>query len=457
MTPTPSSPADQRAAASDIIAALDAAPYTRRHRLFVATLLAALMFDYMKPYTISFVIPGMRAMWGLSPTAASYLAVAGLTGTAIGSIFWGVVADRIGRRPTLLWTVAIFSVASLCGISMTFEQTLLACFVMGFGVGGEMPIVFALAAEYLPVASRARALLFLGIVGALGGYALAAMVATVSNMLFPLDTAWRAMWLINILPGLIILVLRSRVVPESARFLLARGRTEEAARAAEALVGRIAAGEGSRARARVAEGLSPASTWTLSARTAALAFFSFGWGLANFGFLTWLPTLLGRLGYSVSASSGYLALSALVALPALALTGLLITRWSTRWTLVSYAIAGAGILFLLGAGVAGGWMTTPALVILTSLALLFMSSLGGSFSLYAAEVFPTTARARRSGLVAGAGKVGGVVGPYLGGLWLAAGRSEFVLQVPFAVALAAGALLLAMAGVETRGRSLESI
>lgn len=168
----------QRKDGREIIAALDHASFTRRHAVFLAALLAALVFDYAKPFTISFVIPGMREMWGLSEASASYLAVAGLFGTMVGSVFWGLMADRIGRRTTLLWTVGIFSVATVCGLAMDYWQSLLACFVMGTGVGGETPIVFALAAEYVPARLRGRTLLFLGIVGSTAGYALAALIAT---------------------------------------------------------------------------------------------------------------------------------------------------------------------------------------------------------------------------------------------------------------------------------------
>ncbi len=151
------------------------------------------MFDYAKPFTISFVIPGMRQMWGLSAVSASYLPIAGLSGTMVGSVLWGFAADRIGRRATLLWTVGIFSAATVCGLALQYWQSLLACFVMGLGVGGEAPIVFALAAEYLPVRVRGRLLLFLGIVGSTAGYALAAVIATVATALFPDTVAWRLM------------------------------------------------------------------------------------------------------------------------------------------------------------------------------------------------------------------------------------------------------------------------
>jgi putative MFS transporter len=442
------------AAGADLVAAIDEAPFTRRQKTFVAALLAALVFDYMKPFTIAFVIPGIRATWGLTAEEASYLAVAGLSGTVIGSLFWGYMADRIGRKRTLLWTVGIFTAASFCGLSPDYWCTLAFCFAMGFGVGGEAPIVFALATEYLPVRVRGRAVLFIGIIGIVAGYAGAALVATGANAILPPDTAWRAMWLFNLVPGLLILVLRSRVVPESARFLLAQGRVHEARREAESLLGPLAL---QTAAAAPAPAPPVGGVATLYGRTMALSFFSFAWGLANFGFAIWLPTLLERVGYSGAVSSAYLSFSALIALPAITLTGLLLTRWSTRWTLVLYAAGGAAALVALGASLSGYLPGVMLLVLTSSLSLFFVTSLGGAFSLYAAEVFPTEIRARRSGVVAGAGKLGGVVGPYLGGVWLAGGGSSLGLQIPLALSLVVAAVVLGIAGVETRSRALEQI
>ncbi len=439
----------------EIIAALDSAPFTRRHRLFLAALLAALAFDYMKPATLGFVMPGMREMFDLSQTAASYLAVSGLTGTMVGSMFWGFMADRIGRRRVLLWTVGIFSVASLCGLAMEYWQSLLACFVMGIGVGGEAPLVFALAAEYMPVKVRGRTILFLGIVGSTAGYALAAGTAAVVKAIYPEMFAWRLLWLVGVIPAALILVLRSKVIPESARYLLARGRVEEARRAAESLVGPIpdvAGREKGPGRPVIASADS-----RLYGRTVALSFFSFAWGLANFGFIVWLPTLLGKLGYGAATSSGYLALSALIALPALILTSLLFNGWSSRGTLVVYAMAGGLTLVCLGAVVTGALLTPVFLVLVISLAFLFITSIGGAFPLYAAEVYPTVMRGRRTGIVSAAGRLGAVIGPFAGGLWLTAGGSALGLESILAAALVVAALILAMVGLETRGKALEQI
>jgi putative MFS transporter len=179
--------------------------------------------------------------------------------------------------------------------------------------------------------------------------------------------------------------------------------------------------------------------------------------LANYGFVTWLPTVLRGLGYTGATSSGYLALSALVALPALAITTLLVTRWSTRWTLATFALGGGLALAALGAGAAVGWLTPLSLVVVTGIAFFFLTSIGSVFSPYAAEVFPTQVRARRSGTVAAASRFGGVVGPFFGGLSLTASGSVLGLQLPLAAMLVLAAAVMALAGVETRGRTLEQI
>jgi putative MFS transporter len=273
---------------------------------------------------------------------------------------------------------------------------------------------------------------------------------------------------VQLLPAALILLLRRNVVPESARFLVAKGRVREAREAAELLIGQIddgarpkqesAGSEDEVAKKTSREGAAGGPRMPgLYGRTFGLALFSFAWGLANFGFVTWLPTLLEDLAYPGRSSSGYLSLSALIALPALAITGYLLTKWSTRWTLASYAVGGALALVALGASASDELLTPFLLIILAGLVFFFITSIGGAFSVYAAEVFPTAIRARRSGIVAGVGKLGAVVGPYLGALWLAGEGSALGLQLPFAGALLLAAVVLAIAGVETRDLTLEQI
>ena len=365
---------------------------TRRHWGFLLSLLGALAFDSMKPATTGFVMPGMKEMFGLSPQTASYLGVSGLTGTFLGSLVWGFLGDRIGRRRGLLFTVTIFIVASFCGAAMEYWQSLLACLVMGFGVGGEVPLVFALAAEYIPARMRGPALLALGILGYALGYALAAGVATVSHLLLDSMNAWRLMWLLGLVPAAFILVLRSRIIPESARFLIAQGRLREARLAAESLIGPIPDSDPWDEPPKTVGASTPVARlfWKrYLSQTLSLGLFSFSWGIANFGFVIWLPTLMTQLGYKNAQSSSYLALSALLAVPALAVSTWLYTRWSTKGTLVAYALGGGLAIAAMGAALGGALVSAPTLIGLVSLTILFLTSLGGAYPIYTAEVFST--------------------------------------------------------------------
>ncbi|MBI3732546.1 MAG: MFS transporter [Chloroflexi bacterium] len=444
-----------------IIDALDNSPLTRRHQIFLVALVAALTFDYAKPFNIAFVIPGMKAMWGLSAVESSYLAVAGLSGIVIGSVVWGFVADRIGRRPTLLWTVAVFSIACLCGLAVAYWNSLLACFIMGFGVGGEAPIVYALAAEYLPAKGRARSLLFLGMLGSLLGYLQVALVSAVLKSFLPETDAWRWMWLLNIPLGLIVFVMRNNVVPESARYLIKKGRIDEARASAERFVGVITTPPQSSPSVQSHIAASqPASTiapTSLRARTIAIGVFAFGAGLANFSFVTWLPTMLINLGYSGASSSLFLAVSALSALPALVLTSIVLRKWGTRGTLVGYALAAGAALFALGYGATFGLFTPLLMIPLMGVIFFLVTSINGTLSFYGAEIFPTSVRVRRSGIISAVNRLGGVVGPFFGGLYLTAGGNWFGLNLPLTIGLVIGAVVLYIVGVETHSRSLEQI
>lgn len=453
----------QRSVGQAIINALDQSPFTKRHAIFTAAILASLFFDYGKPIALSFVIPGMRETFGLTPVQGSLLPLFGLTGTTIGAIFWGWMSDRVGRRVTLLWTVAIFSVASLCGLTQAYWQSLLACLIMGFGVGAEVPAV--LAAEYIPARYRARALLFLGIIGWLGGYAITASLSALFNTFLDPTYAWRLIWLVNIIPGVLIVVMRRRILPESARFLLHKGKVDEALLAAESIVGPIKVdhllngpAEDAGGKATDATGMSLSVPHSrLHWRAVLLGLFSLLVGFANFGFVIWLPTILQNLQIETTVASANLAASSLIAIPALILTIPILHRLGTRRTLITYAL-GAGIaMFFLGLGTGRGNVSTFFLIAVVSAIFFFMTSIGGVLSLYGVEIFPTGLRARLSGLVAALGRVGALSGPFTVSIWIQRSGAISVLEIALAVILVLAAVFLVTLRVETHGRTLEQI
>jgi putative MFS transporter len=179
------------------------------------------------------------------------------------------------------------------------------------------------------------------------------------------------------------------------------------------------------------------------------------WGLANFGFLLWLPMNLRAMGMDAATATSLLARSAFLALPGTLLVIWLYHRWSSVKTLVAFiALSAASLLgfFLLGwLGVA----STAGMALATVALLVSSSGVIATLIPYASEIYPVHLRATGAGLIAASSKLGGILGAGLGVLGLFADLS--LSAVAIAVPMLAAALLLAKNGIDTRGRRLEDI
>jgi len=149
---------------------LDDAPMTGAQWRTATVLVVALIVDVMKPATLGFIIPGLRAEYGLTTAQVALLPVVALTGTTIGSILWGVLADRVGRRAAILLASLMFIGTAICGVMPVFELNLLMCFIMGLSAGGMLPIEFALFSETMPRRKRGFLLVLTAGLGTAGGY-----------------------------------------------------------------------------------------------------------------------------------------------------------------------------------------------------------------------------------------------------------------------------------------------
>ena len=440
--------AAQLAASQDIvISPPEDAPLGPAHWMLMAVLVIALVIDIMKPATLGFVLPGMMSEYRVDKATISTFPFAALVGTVIGSIVWGIIADIYGRKATILLSAVMFVGTSICGAMPSLAWNVGMCFLMGVAAGGMLPVTYALLAEMMPSRHRGWALVLVGGLGATGGYFAA---SGLSALLQP-EFGWRIMWLLNLPTGL-SLVLLGALVPESARFLLARGRREQA----RAVMERF----GSKARhARPAEAvvLLNGSSVPLTGRAfvgklLALSLAAICYGLINFGLLLWLPADLVSKGFSVAVASRLLAESALIAFPTIFIAAFAYSAWSSKWSVAgSIAITIVGLLGVLQLEFAGaGSPVIPvALLIIGTNALIAM------LLPYAAESFPLRIRARTTGTVAACTKAGGMLAQMLAILSLvpALGTVSLAIIVPTAAAL----LLVAWFGRETRGRDLRDL
>src|SRR5947209_5399766 len=220
----PSRAAQVAQAASRIkVGAPEDAALSPAHWGLMVALVVALVIDVMKPASLGFVVPGMITEYHATRAQASLVPFFALVGTVSGSVLWGVLADLYGRKASILLSAVVFVGTSICGAMPSLAWNVFMCFLMGLGAGGMLPVTYALLAETMPSRHRGWALVLVGGLGAVGGYFAA---SGFSALLVP-SLSWRILWLLNLPTGLILLVL-SPLIPESAKFLLARGRDEEA-------------------------------------------------------------------------------------------------------------------------------------------------------------------------------------------------------------------------------------
>ena len=428
------------------IAAPEDAHLSLAHWGLMVVLVVALVIDIMKPASLGFTIPGMSEEYGISKQRAALVPFFALIGTVTGSIVWGIIADIYGRKASILLSAVMFVGTSICGAMPSFAWNIGMCFMMGAAAGGLLPVTYALLAEMMPSRHRGWSLVLVGGLGAVGGYLAASGASAWLQPIF----GWRILWLLNLPTGL-ILVLLGRYIPESAKFLIARGRDAEA-RKVMAKFGAKMRQKKEPTPSHAAQRHVPLTGLGLWGKLIALSICAIAWGLINFGLLLWLPADLVAKGYSVEVSSLLIAQSALIAFPTVFVAAWLYHKWSTKWAVIACVVVTlTGLLLVLLLELRG--RGSPVLPI----AFLIVGTNGIIAMLlpYAAESFPLKVRGRATGWVAACSKGGGVIAQSLSILALVPplGITAAIIMVPTALAFA----LLIWFGKETRGRDLRDL
>jgi len=444
------------------VKALDEAPLRPAHYWLMAVLTVAIAVDTLKPFTFTFILPGVAKEYGLKSPAhpipgalpVALLPLLGITGTVIGSFLWGFLADRIGRRASILLASIIFIGTAICGFMPAFGWNLVMCFVMGLGAGGLLPIAYSLLTETIPARHRGASVVLVAGIGTASGFLLASGAA---NWLVG-DFSWRIMWSLGLPTGLILIVL-NRFIPESPRYLLANGFEADAREVMQRFGVRVVADEGVselELEVQKTHGFSQLLRAPFGGVTLALVLYGLGWGLVNFGFIVWLPIKLGALGLTTGHVTTILAKAALFSLPGAFVVSWLYGRWSSKYTMILVAILSVVTLLVFAAE--GDSIATHT-GLLTFLVVALLMSLWGVISVlapYSAEVYPTKVRATGAGIAAGASKLGGVVALTMAVASIAP-PSIAGAAVLTAAPMLLSAVVLGVRGVETRARRLEEI
>ncbi len=426
----------------------------RRTVIWVVSLATAgLMFDGYDIVVYGTVLPQFledpSLIGPVTPALGGALGSYALLGVLVGALLAGSIGDVIGRRKLMIGSVAWFAVGMAITAFTTSTTTFgLMRFATGLGVGALLAITAATVAEFAPPGKKnlANAIVY-------GGVPLGSLFAALLAILLLPVIGWRGMFLIGALPLVTLVPLMLLKIPESVTWLAARGRLDEA-RAVSARTGVPVPSESAadtsqttgspegRSRSRV--GFAGLLTRTYLLPTIVLGFMSATGLLLVYSLNTWLPRLMETAGFSAEGS-----LTFLLILNGGAIVGALFgSRVADRFGAKRVVAA----CFLIGA-VSLALLTTSdnLAVLLPFVAIVGLGSSGTQTLIYGfvANYYRTEVRGAGVAWCAGFGRLGGVAGPTIGGLLVAAGLSlNGIFYILAAIALAGMVLALV---VPTRG------
>ena len=436
-----------------VLERLEALPVGRFHYKLLLVTGLGWLFDSMDTGRIAFILPVLAKEWGLAPGQMGLIGSIGLIGMALGAVISGTVADRIGRKKVFTITVLLYSIASaFCALSWNYQSLLVFRFLVGFGLGGELPVAATLVSEYAPSRVRGRFIVLLESFWGLGWIA----AACIAYFFIPVY-GWRMAFLIGALPALYVCLIRLHM-PESVRYLLTRGRVDEARQIVLSLEKQLhvpsALFTGETEPVPVVAKASFRELWKkpFMSRTIMLWLVWFGINFSYYGIFMWLPSLVFQQGFTVVKTFEYVLIMTLAQLPGYYCAAWLVDKIGRKYTLSA---------FLLFSGVAsyffGHASTAATLMMWGSVMSFFNLGAWGVLYTYTPEQYPTAIRALGSGWAAGFGRFGGMAAPMMVGALLARSFGFASVFYMFALVFAAVAVIVLSLGVESKQKDLESL
>jgi MFS family permease len=382
------------------------------------------MLDAMDVMLYSMVLAHLMRDLGMDKATAGLLNSLTLLASAVGGLFFGFFADRVGRTRALMVSILVYSLASgACGLSTSIQQLAICRFVLGLGMGGEWTTGAALIAETWPAEHRGKALGLMQSTWAIGEMIAAGVVALVLP-----SFGWRAVFFVGVLPALVVFWIR-RDVPESEIWL----RQQQAGGAGSV---RLLWRKDLRRNGLVATAMN------------ACGMFGY-WGL-----FTWIPAYLslpvelGGRGLDLVQTTTWLVIMGVGKWLGYALFGFFADSLGRRRSYVAYLLAAAALVPFYGMAKTPFW-----LLVLGPFVAFFGTGFFSGFSALASELFPTEIRATAMGLSYNVGRGLSAAAPAVVGLLanrFGLGSAFFLQAAAFFVAA-----LLALALPETRGKQLD--
>ncbi|WP_319433174.1 MFS transporter [Mycobacterium sp. RTGN5] len=464
--PVPLDTADD-AASPGLTAALDRIGFGRVQAALILLLMAGLFFDSLEQNSTGAMGPLLKDSFGIGNAELTMINTATVLGGLAGRLIGGYIADRWGRRAALSLNLLVYTLGGLISaVAVNYEMLLASRFIVGIGLGGEFTVGLAILAEIVATRHRGSLLATLNIssggVGNIASFGFFWLVlGPLNGVLGGNDTSWRWTYVILAVPALLVVFFR-RYLPESPRFLLSKGRVEDANKSLTRLAGGSIASlrkpgitqqfvTAADIPARVKSSYIEVFKGQNLKRTAAIgaaSWMSFG---AQVTLLFLMPILLVSRGYSLSDSLAFTMIMNIGSLFGACAASYLAGKAPRRLTVSVAAVLGciSAICFASFAN------STALILVLGMIFQFFTMMLNTMLSVWSPELFPTSVRAMGTSVVNGIGNVAGAVMPFAALFFFdrAGVAGVFIMIAVMYVLL----VVAARFGPETFGKPLEAV
>ena len=436
----------------DLVSRIQRLPVGKFHYTLLWVVGLGWMFDAMDTGMIAFIMATLVQDWALTATESGWIVSMGFVGMALGAVLSGGLADRFGRRTVFAATLVIYSVATaLCAVAPNLTWLLVFRFIVGLGLGGQLPVAVTLVSEYVPAPVRGRFIVLLESFWGLG-WLVAALIAYFVIPRF----GWHVAFLVGGLPALYVVMILKKV-PESVPYLINRGRIAEA----HALVQQLERQAGVEVIEQIEvqpvasqHQVSFRQLWSgpFARRSLMLWLIWFGIVFSYYGIFTWLPSLLVKQGYSMVQSFEYVLLMIVAQLPGYVAAAWLVEKLGRKATLAGFIGLCAVSAYFFGQA-----STVSMIMFWGCLMSFFNLGAWGVLYTYTPEQYPANIRAFGSGWASAIGRMGGILAPLVVTYMMVAENGFHYVFSMFTLVLLGVALVIVLLGEETRGKTLESI
>lgn len=423
----------------DIPSVIDSNRLSRSQLWILIMVGLTVVMDGFDVQSMGYVAPAIIADWGVSKAELGPVFGAGLFGMLVGSLTLSVLADKIGRRPVLIWATVFFSLCMLVTAHVTsIGQLQVIRFVTGLGLGAIMPNALALVGEFSPRHKRVTLMMLVSC-----GYTVGAVLGgLVSAWMIPL-WGWQSVFYLGGIFPLLIAALMYVYVPESMQFLVVKGRRlDEVGRTLRRIDPSLKVDGNTRyALAETAQGGAPVVELFREGRGVATVLL---WvvnfmNLLNLYFLSsWLPTIATSAGLSTSTAVMVGTTLQVGGVLGTLLMGPVIDRIGFFKVLVPcFALAALSIALIGQPGIG-----LPLLFLVVTVTGFCIIGGQPAVNALAATYYPTALRSTGLGWSLGIGRWGSIAGPVLGGLLIQFEWSNSEIFLAMAVPTAIAALML---------------